>query len=285
MNIESECITCIFNQALRVSKVLDLDQKRTKDILDIAASHVPKFSYSKTPPQNATPMYEDIAIYLKVEDIYKEIKRSSNLHAKKLKSRSVEILEKSSDKFKTALKIAVVGNVIDLASEVIFDLESEVENVINSNFMIDDSQLLKESLKRSKSIVYLADNVGENIFDAIFISYLKKSFDLNIYYFVRSKPIINDISFSDLDLLGDLNEYVTIVDSGVKTPGIVYDDLNKEAKSIFDSADTIISKGMGNYECLNQMSSFNIFFLLKVKCSVVARSLNEKIGDIICKRV
>ncbi|MBP9612100.1 MAG: DUF89 family protein, partial [Sulfurospirillum sp.] len=53
---------------------------------------------------------------------------------------------------------------------------------------------------------------------------------------------------------------------------------------IFETAECIISKGMGNYECLGDTQGYPIFFLFKVKCSVVARSVGAKLGDIVCKK-
>ncbi len=284
MNIATDCIACIFNQALRVTKVLELDKKRSSDILNLAAKHVPSFSFLKTPPQNATPLYKDIAKYLGVSDLYSDIKARSIKKAKEFEPICQEKLKRSSDKFLTATKIAVVGNVIDLASEVMFDLADEVEKIFDSDFDIDDSDKLYEQLKSAKSVVYLADNAGENIFDAIYIEYLKSEFELDIYYFVRGEPIINDLTLSDLKD-DRLHKLTTVIDSGVPTPGLVYEYMNKDAKEIFDSADLIISKGMGNYECLSEKVNFPIYFLLKIKCNVVANSLNQKIGAIICKKI
>ncbi len=285
MKITTDCIVCIFNQALRVTKVLDLDKEVAKDILNIAAKDLQTFSYDLTPPQNATPMYQHIARYLNKEDIYKEIKLRSIKQAKKLKNRAKKLLQESNSDFETACKIAVVGNVIDLASEYIFDLESELDKVMQSRFEIDDTQLLKEKLESAKTLVYLADNAGENIFDEIFIRYIKEEFKIDdIYYFVRSKPIINDLCIDDISKSDEINTLAKVIESGVKTPGIVIDDLNADAREIFESASLVISKGMGNYECLSEYEKENIFFLLKVKCSVVAESLNSKIGAIICKK-
>ena len=69
----------------------------------------------------------------------------------------------------------------------------------------------------------------------------------------------------------------------MNTPGFVYDRANKASQKLFDSADVIITKGMGNYECLSDLEEERLFFLLKVKCNVVARSLGKEVGDIICK--
>ncbi len=284
MNISPDCISCIFNQALRVTKVLELDDKKSKEILDLAASHLPTFSLDKTPPKNATPLYEDMAKLLGTDDIYADIKKRSIEKAYSLKPKCESLLAQSEDKFLTATKIAVIGNVIDLASEVMYDLDEEVDKVMENNFDIDDSKALYQKLRKSKRVVYLADNAGENIFDAIYIAYLKEIFkDIEIFYFVRGNPIINDLTMKDMenDILHDLT---SVIDSGVSTPGLVYHDMSAEAKELFDSADCIISKGMGNYECLSTNATHPIYFLLKIKCNVVSASLNRKLGAIICKR-
>ncbi len=285
MNISSECITCIFNQALKVSKELDLNETTTKKVLDESAKMIPSFSLSSTPPQNATPMYEMISDLLGKKDLYKEAKMASIQKATTLVPKCREILDKSDNKFLTATKIAVVGNVIDLASEVMFDLDEEVDKVIDNRFVIDDSSALHYELINAKKVVYLADNAGENVFDRLYIEYLKSEFkDIEFFYFVRGNPIINDITIDDLEG-DDIHEMATVIDSGVPTPGIVIDLMNDKAKELFKSADLIISKGMGNFECLSDESAYPIFFLLKIKCNVVATALNEKIGGIICKKV
>jgi uncharacterized protein with ATP-grasp and redox domains len=284
VNISPDCISCIFNQALRVTKVLDLDDRQSKEILDLAASHLPSFSLETTPPQNATPLYEAMAKHLGTNDIYHDIKLRSIEKAKMLQPKCEALLAQSQEKFLTATKIAVVGNVIDLASEVMYDLEEEVDTVMENHFAIDDSRALHKKLSKSKVLVYLADNAGENIFDAIYINYLKKIFPkLKIYYFVRGKPIINDLCMADMH--GDpLQSLTTLIDSGVRTPGIIYHDMTTKAKMLFDSADCIISKGMGNYECLSTNRTHPLFFLLKIKCNVVSTSLNRPLGAIICKK-
>ena len=284
MNIAPDCIACIFNQALRVTKVLELDDYKSKEILDLAASHLPTFSLDKTPPSNATPLYEDMAKLLETEDIYADIKKLSIEKALALKPKCEEILACSEDKFLTATKIAVVGNVIDLASEVIYDLDEEVEQVMESTFAIDDSKPLFDKLRTSKKVVYLADNAGENIFDAIYIDYLRKTFkDCEFYYFVRGNPIINDLSMTDMQ--GDvLHTLTTVIDSGVSTPGLVYHDMSDDAKILFDSADCIISKGMGNYECLSTNTTHPRSFLLKIKYNLVFTSLKCLFGAIISKK-
>ena len=260
-----------------------MDEKSSKKVLDKSAKMLPNFSLLKNPPQNATPMYEMISKLLKKPDIYKELKQKSIKMAEKFIPKCKEEIKKSKNPFLTSTKIAVAGNVIDLASEVRFDLKDELFKVLKTNFSIDDTHKLYESLKKSKTVVYLADNAGENVFDKLYIETLKDIFkDIEVYYFVRSKPIINDITYDELKN-DSINEIATLIDSGNKTPGVVIEDLKDEARELFYKADCIISKGMGNFECLSENNQFPIYYLLKIKCSVVAKELKRELGDIICK--
>jgi len=245
---------------------------------------VPTFSFEKSPPQNALKMYQNISKILKKEDIYYEIKQKSIKKAKELMPLAKTLVENSSDKFLASLKMAIAGNVIDLASEHEFDLENEIKTILDKKLSEDDSKSLKEKLSTSKKVAYLADNAGENEFDKLFMSYIKEFFpEVELFYFVRSKPIINDICYEDVKDDKELLSLATLVDSGNLTPGMVLEDLTKEAKECLLSCGTIISKGMGNYECLSNYDLDNLFYLLKVKCEVVAKSLNLKVGDIVCK--
>lgn len=285
MNITPQCISCIFNQAHRVTQELHLNDTLAKEVLDAASSFVPKFSMNQNPPQNATIMYEAIAKLLNKEDIYKEVKAQSTAEAQKLAPFAQELLDKSTNLFLDATKIAVAGNVIDLASEVRFDLEEEIQKVIHTPFAIDDSDALLASLQNAKKLIYLADNAGEHIFDKLYIEALNQLFpSIEIYYLTRGQPIINDVTYDEAIEAG-IDEVANVVNSGVATPCIIIEDLEPHARELFESADTIISKGMGNYECLNLENNYPIFFLLKVKCSVVSDSIGEPVGSIVCKEV
>jgi len=167
----------------------------------------------------------------------------------------------------------------------LFDLSEELEKIFETEFAHNDFALMQRELEDAKSVVVLGDNVGEHIFDYLFIQTLQKLYPaLDISYFVRGNPIINDVTLKEAKEAG-FDTLCNLVDSGVNTPGFAYSRATKEAQQLFDNADVVISKGMGNYECLSPTHRENIFFLLKVKCNVVATSLAQEVGDIICKRV
>ncbi len=285
MKISSECLDCILNQSTRISDFLKVTPAQAKQITKIAKQHIENFDHNLTPPHNATPMYEDIAKYLQVKDIYALMKDDASKKALEFDSTCRDYIEETNMKLLGAIKTAIAGNVIDLAAEVMFDLEDEIAKIFKTDFAIDDFEELKRKLSISKCLVYLADNAGEEIFDKICIETIKEIYpNIEVYYFVRGKPIINDLTVEHAKKSG-LDKITTLIDSGVPTPGYTKEFATKEANELFNSADCIISKGMGNYECLGDGDNFPIFFLLKVKCQVVAREIGANLGDIVCKKL
>ncbi len=284
MKIHIDCLACIETQAHRVCDILHVNQPQREDIIALAHQHIQQFDFNLSPPHNATPLYEAMARYLSVDDLYADIKLESSLMAEKFIPLCEEAIATSSNPLLSATKTAVAGNVIDLASVMIYDLKEELDKVYHTPFAVDDFDALAQSLSHSKTVVYLADNAGEEIFDKVYIQTLKTLFPhVEVYYFVRGKPIINDLTCKDA-LASKMNEVAVIVDSGVPTPGLAMEFMHEEARKIFETAECIISKGMGNYECLGDTQGYPIFFLFKVKCSVVARSVGAKLGDIVCKK-
>lgn len=283
MLIDEACIGCIINQSAKVSNAIGADTLLQKRLTSTVENLSKDFSYSNTPPEIASYIYEKMSEIAGKADLYDEVKALSTQKALSfVPSLKKKLLDANNPLF-VATKIAVAGNVIDLAAAVEFDLDEELEKIFERDFAWNDFDLFVEALKNAQNIVILGDNVGEHIFDYLFIEKLKELYPQKEYsYFVRGNPIINDVTMKEAKEAG-FEELCHLVDSGVNTPGFAYARASPNAKSIFDKADLIISKGMGNYESLTPSHRKNICFLLKVKCSVVAHSLNKEIGDIICK--
>ena len=285
MTISPECVECIINQSAKVANAIEADDILSNKLTSTVKNLSKEFSFDDTPPEIASYVYEEMARIAKKKDLYDEVKEYSTQKALSFVPLLQEKLTNSKDKLLTATKIAVAGNVIDLAAEVEFDLEDELEKIFHTQFAHNDFELLKENLKKAQSIVIIGDNVGEHIFDYMFIETLNELYpNVEITYMVRGNPIINDVTIKEAKEAG-FDNICKLVDSGVNTPGFTYNRATKEAKELFDNADLIISKGMGNYECMSPSHRGEICFLLKVKCSVVASSLNKEVGDIICKVV
>ena len=103
-------------------------------------------------------------------------------------------MDKSGDKLKQAIITAIVGNIIDMGANPDFDLETEIDNITSGNIILDDYTYFKKDLLKSKTILYIADNYEEAIFDKFLLEAL---WDKKIIYAVRSVSILNDITLSD----------------------------------------------------------------------------------------
>jgi len=284
MHIDPACVECIIGQSRRVAEAIGADDALSEKILSTALAMSKDFSYSQNPPEVATPLYEKMAELAGKKDLYDEVKKASTLKALSFVPLLEEEIRNSSEPLFTATKVAVAGNVIDLAAEVEFDLHEELDKIFHTEFSINDFPLLQKKLSKASTLLYIADNAGEHIFDKIYIQTISKLYpSLNVTYMTRGNAIINDVTYEEAQEAG-FEELCNLVSSGVNTPGFVYSRANETSQKLFDEADLIITKGMGNYECLSDYGRKELFFLLKVKCNVVARSLGKNLGDIICKQ-
>jgi len=274
VNIRPDCIACLFNQSLKVSKLLKLNDDTSKKVFDRTAQILIDHDFSYTPPQIAKDIYQAISDITGEEDPVLLSKEQATEEALKV---DISFVQNISD----AIKLAVIGNVIDFGAQNQFDLNEMIQNHFYRTFGIDDFAVFEQELKEAKELVLIGDNTGEHIFDKILIETIKKSYDIAIYYFVRGKPIINDVTVKEARIL---EHCASIIDTGVKTPGYDLSEANTRSKEIFERADIVLAKGMGNFESLYEAAVRPIYFLFVVKCNVVAQAIGKEVQELIFKR-
>jgi hypothetical protein len=99
---------------------------------------------------------------------------------------------------------------------------------------------------------------------------------------VRGAPVLNDATLADAKVAG-LCDLVAVIENGSDAPGTILDDCNDEFRKCYRDADLVIAKGQGNFETLSQEAR-PIFFLFKVKCTVIAAHVREKMGTLALRR-
>ena len=270
-----ECVPCIINQAINLSHDLTDDHKKQERFLREVLKSLSEVSYNHSPPHIAAHVYRLIRQTLNNPDPYKKVKDEYNQKAKKLYPSLKKKVKSSKDRFRTAVKLAIAGNVIDFGSSQNFQLDKTIKQVLNKKLAIDDVALLKKEVDKAPNILYLGDNAGETFFDRILIEEFPKK---EIYYGVRGTPVINDATEEDAYFAG-LDKIAHIISNGSDAPGTILDECSKEFREIFIKADLIIAKGQGNYETLNEVKDKNIFFLFMVKCPVIAHDARCSVGD------
>ncbi|HNW69421.1 MAG TPA: ARMT1-like domain-containing protein [Bacteroidales bacterium] len=212
-----------------------------------------------------------------VDDPFEEEKSNSNKIAMGLYARwKNEVLE-SSDPFNLALRLAVAGNIMDYGAYEKFDIRHTIQKVLSADFTIDASSRLKNKIKKAKKILYLGDNAGEIVFDKIFIETIMHN---NLTYVVRGASILNDATLEDAKNTG-MDLAADVFSNGYGAPSTILRKCSREFQKVFQEADLIISKGQGNLEGLITHHDPRIFFLLMVKCDVIADLLQVQKGDFV----
>ncbi|MFX1598095.1 MAG: DUF89 domain-containing protein, partial [Promethearchaeota archaeon] len=151
-----------------------------------------------------------------------------------------------------------------------------VRSIAYEGLCIDDSQELLERAKRGGRILYLTDNAGEIVFDKLLMKELKR-FNVDIIAAVRGGAIVNDATYDDAVQVG-LTEIIRVTTTGTDAVGPLRSEISASFQELLNSADFLISKGQGNFEALAGDSAYDRFFLLRVKCKVIADALNVQVG-------
>lgn len=232
-----------------------------------------ELDFSLSPPENSVPIYGLISELAGCADPFANLKKESNVLALKLKPGLEKKTQTSIDPILASVKIAIAGNVIDYGSYHSFTNNNMLQNSLEQDLTVNDYDRLRKDLDKSTTILYLADNCGELIFDGILIALLT-GMGKKVTLAVKEKPIINDALVSDaLDC--KLDRFCEVISNGTQCPGTPLEHCDEYFKKKFNQADLIISKGQGNYETLSGIPG-PIYFLLAVKCPLVAECISRQ---------
>lgn len=214
-----------------------------------------------------------------IEDPYYREKEAGNAEMMGRYEEFKDRILSSGNPFGTALQLAIAGNILDFGPMHQIDMPGTITRVLNSDFAIDHSQQLHDAIKRAKNILYLGDNCGEIVLDKLFLETIGHP---HVWFSVRGKPILNDATEKDARDVG-IHHVATIISNGDDAPSTLHHRVSTEFKEIYNKADLIISKGMGNYEGLMLENDPRLFFLLMVKCPVIGLKTGTRMGDFIVK--
>ncbi len=289
MQLEPECIGCLFNQILRALKLLDpkISRERILNAQKKLMQYLINLDFNKkASPIVGKKAYGLVAETLGLADPYLSLKEQQNQLALGIYDELKKIVDTAKDPLFEAIVVAALSNTIDLASQHNIDFINDIKNFSPENLVINDYKEFKRALEAASHLLIIGDNNGEIVFDKLLIETILKLYpNLKIVYSVRSAPIINDVTIQDAKFIG-ITDLVEVVESS-PTPGVDLPSSTGEFKKYFFLPDGIIlSKGQGNFESLYGMEIPNkqLFYLLKAKCTLMERIFNVKLGDLIFKK-
>ena len=257
------------------------DEGVQRRVLNMVMEKMSTFPLTSTPPEMARVIHQTIREVTGSDDPYRLVKERSNKKALELYPMMKELVATSGDPLLASCRLATAGNSIDFGvpSSSFRDYNSLIEGALSSPFRVDHYGEFVGCLSRASSLLYLADNAGEIVFDRVFIEEIGTFRDIDLIFVVRGSPIINDATYEDARYVG-MEKVAKIISNGSDYPGTVLRDCSKQVQELFQSADIVIAKGQGNYESIDG-DRRNLFYLFKVKCPVVASQLKVDVNDMV----
>ena len=184
-----DCIPCFLRQALGAARMGTDDETTHRKVLDSISGMIPKFPIHVTPPEIAQQVYAVVADITGKKDPYYKAKQQANQLALSLYPHFKKVVANSSEPLLTAARLAIAGNVIDVAPQSDYgDVKSIAELAAVSPLGIDDYEEFERSIGNSSHILYLGDNAGEIVFDRILIEEIRRirGNDFDIHFIVQN---------------------------------------------------------------------------------------------------
>lgn len=276
-----DCIPCLVHQVVDSTHAMVDDSNAREAIVRTVLHDLATMDFERPPAAMAQIIHRHIRDMTGVADPYAERKRRLNDAAMRLYPICLERINNAVHPLELAARFAIAGNIMDLGvknrlteDEMLASFDESVDGPLDGR--IDE---FARAVEQANTILYLADNAGEIVFDRLLVERLPRE---KVTVAVRGKPVINDATLDDARYVG-LAEVVNVVDNGSDAPGTILEDCGNHFCRLFEEADMIISKGQGNYETLTE-SSRPIYFLLRVKCPIIARDLECPVGTAVLRR-
>nr|WP_321456448.1 ARMT1-like domain-containing protein [uncultured Cohaesibacter sp.] len=285
--INSVCKTCALEAIRAATTFSNLTIEQSKVVLEMAETAIDRSPTTGLKVQHIHRLATDEISRQKGEqqewDPYHQVKALSNLLALEQKEKFDALLANSTNPLKTGLQLAAAGNIIDFGARSTSDINiaADLAQIMQTTFARLDIDQLEEKLSQARALLYLCDNCGEIVCDAVFLAYIAQAYpNLQITIAMRDKPILNDATVEDALAVG-LNQCGTVISSGSAYPGIFLNEASEEFRKAYTEANVILSKGQGNFETLLPERDERLFFLLRIKCQIMAELANVPKGALV----
>ena len=278
--MNDECFICQLKALEKRLEKYEIPLKKRTPLVSEFLQKISTIDFEKSySPEFTSNILNLLKKSSEVEDPYLPEKTTGNHEMQARYGEFKKMVWQSVNPFDTALRLAVAGNIIDFGPTDIFDVEATIEKVLKSDFAINHSEQLRQKIENAETILYLGDNAGEIVMDKLFLETINHP---NVWFAVRAKPVLNDVTIKEAEEVG-IGNVARIISNGDDAPSTLLHRVSPEFKKIYQKADLIISKGMGNFEGLMFETDPRLFFLLMIKCPVIGRKIGAEKGEFVVK--
>ncbi len=273
-----ECVPCMLRQAREAIAYTGVETETGLQVLRRVLRLMSELDWTLPPPVLGQEVHRLIRQLTENPDPYVHIKERMNHQADQLYPMWHNIYRQAHSPLDAAVRLAIVGNLLDVGAKTQLDAASvraAFEGALSAP-LCGSLDEFAEAINSARSILYLADNAGEIVFDRDLLAQLPLG---KFAVAVRGSPVLNDATVADAEQAG-LPDYCSVISNGSDAPGTVLEDCSPAFREQFAAADLILAKGQGNYESLAATDK-HIFFLLKIKCEVLSQDLRWPLGSLV----
>jgi len=276
MKVTMECAHCLLERAINQIKLATDDRDLQMRIVEAMTKFLGENFSGDAVPSHIGTDRDLIVQEMTGRDPYESLKRMSNEMALGILPELQELVdeqENPNDQFRMGTLIAAAANAIEFdVTGRDFSLEElrVILNNVESDLVIDQVDHFRELCQKSKEVLYLMDNAGEIVLDMILIREIKK-LGPRVIAVVKGGPVLNDATMIDADDVA-LSECADEVrNTGASAIGVNLERNSQEFIDLFNSAELIVAKGMGNFESLTEFEpACPTVHIMRTKCNPVA---------------
>ena len=284
-----DCILCFLRQSLEAARFATEDESQHVAVIKQALDLIRDKGFSVIPPILAQEIHRIVRKETSNPDPYAVQKREANNLMLTVQDSLREQIRQSNEPLSFAVKVAIAGNSIDYAVRgdwnrdlLLQTVESTIRQPINGG-----TECFVEAIKKAKQILYLLDNSGEIVCDQLLIEEIKRFRpDVALVAVAHGSAVLNDATLEDVRQTG-LDKVVSVIDNGNDAPGTVLEQCSAEFMETFANSDTIIAKGLANYETLIEYDAGRlpqtVCYLFKAKCPFIAKCAGVAVGDLVVR--
>jgi damage-control phosphatase, subfamily I len=277
LKVEPECESCILSRAqTQTYQATTNPALRFRCLAEVVKLLNREFKPTTVAADIGTKRDRIIRQLTSNPDSYKYNKKLANEKALKMLPHAKKVVEAGytqQERFKKACLCAIVGNIME------FDIPGHKFTLKNlatcireasKDLVVDDIDKAYELAKKANSVLYLADNAGEIVFDTLLVEQLK-NMGLKVIYVVKGAPVINDATMEDVEI-SNIDKFADdVITTGCDAVGLLKKEVSADFLKVYDAAELVFAKGMGYAETLTEYKLTKPHFLMfRTKCMPVA---------------
>lgn len=280
MEMAPECVPCLLGRVLFEVELCNPRKSGAamRDSLKVLSEG---FEPGANSAEVATRVHQRAYQVMGCTDPYRDLKIKSQEVARELLPRAQCLVESSPDRFEAAALAAIAGNVMDFGIAGLDDptaLLRQFDAIVRQGLNVNDLPKVRQRLAGARKVVYLLDNCGEDVLDALLVREIR-AMGPSVIGVVKGEPILTDVTMEDAQRSGVDREFDEVLTTGMFAVGVNEKSMGDRLRREMNEADLIIAKGMANFESLSDSAFRPVAYLMRAKCRPVAEAVGARKDD------